>query len=147
MSEQGKPDISTVAFSFSRAHERASELGMGPDEALGYALAAEYSAREPVIDHDNIIVGMPGSLSLVQLERDGLCCVSEVPQTLIGTYFRLGGQQLQVNVVERETLIAAQQEPEKHEGLVVRVAGFSAKFVTLERALQDDIIARIAHEI
>ena len=66
---------------------------------------------------------------------------------LFSTYFRLGGQQLQVNVVERDTLIAAQQEPEKHEGLVVRVAGFSAKFVTLERALQDDIIGRIAHVI
>ena len=85
MSEQGEMDISRAEFSFSRAHERAAELGMGADEALGHALAAEYNAREPIVDHDNIVVGMPGSSSLVQLERDGLCCVSEVPQALIGT--------------------------------------------------------------
>lgn len=74
-----------AAFSFSRAHERARKQGMGSDEALGYALAADYSSREPVVDHDNIIIGMPRSSSLVQLGRDGLCCVSEVPQTLVGT--------------------------------------------------------------
>jgi len=49
---------------------------------------------------------------------------------------------IQFNVVEKETLVAAQQEPEKHQDLIVRVAGFSAYFVDLSKGLQDHIIAR-----
>ena len=48
----------------------------------------------------------------------------------------------QVNVVEKETLVAAQQDPEKHQDLIVRVTGFSAYFVDLSKGLQDHIIAR-----
>jgi len=49
---------------------------------------------------------------------------------------------IQFNVVEKETLVAAQQDPEKHKDLIVRVAGFSAYFVDLSKGLQDHIIAR-----
>ncbi|MCE5326396.1 MAG: hypothetical protein LLG01_08250 [Planctomycetaceae bacterium] len=65
---------------------------------------------------------------------------------LFATYFRLGGQQLQVNVVGRETLLAAQQDPAAHENLVVRVGGFCAKFTSLDRAQQDDVIARTTQQ-
>ena len=58
------------------------------------------------------------------------------------TYFRLGGQQLQVDVVDAETLRAAQEHPEDHQDLIVRVAGYSARFVDLNRAAQDEFIAR-----
>lgn len=49
---------------------------------------------------------------------------------------------VQFNVVKRETLIAAQERPEKYKDLIVRVAGFSAYFVDLSKGLQDHIIAR-----
>ena len=49
---------------------------------------------------------------------------------------------VQFNVVSRETLLDAQQHPEKYKALVVRVAGYSALFTTLSRSLQDDIISR-----
>jgi formate C-acetyltransferase len=61
---------------------------------------------------------------------------------LIRTYFRLGGQQLQVDVVGAETLRAAQERPEEYQDLLVRVAGYSARFVDLNRAMQDEFIAR-----
>jgi formate C-acetyltransferase len=61
---------------------------------------------------------------------------------LIRTYFRLGGQHLQVDVVDTETLRAAQEHPEAHQDLIVRVAGYSARFVDLNRAMQDEFIAR-----
>jgi formate C-acetyltransferase len=61
---------------------------------------------------------------------------------LMRTYFRLGGQQLQVDVVDAETLRAAQEHPEDHQDLIVRVAGYSARFVDLNRAAQDEFIAR-----
>ncbi len=61
---------------------------------------------------------------------------------LIRSYFDQKGMHMQFNVVTRETLLDAQQNPEKYKTLVVRVAGYSALFTTLSRSLQDDIIAR-----
>ncbi|HBL40559.1 MAG TPA: autonomous glycyl radical cofactor GrcA, partial [Ruminococcaceae bacterium] len=57
-------------------------------------------------------------------------------------YFARGGQQLSVNVVDRETLLKAQKEPEKYKNLVVRVGGFSALFNDLDAELQQNIIDR-----
>lgn len=62
--------------------------------------------------------------------------------SLAKTYFRMGGQTLQVNVLDAEELKAAKQEPEKHRNLIVRVGGFSAYFTDLETGLQDNIIKR-----
>ena len=61
---------------------------------------------------------------------------------LVRTYFMLGGHHIQFNVVDRETLIAAQKEPEKYKDLIVRVAGYSDYFCDLSKALQDEIINR-----
>ena len=66
---------------------------------------------------------------------------------LFAGYFRLGGQQLQANVVGPETLLAAQRDPDSHQDLIVRVGGFCARFVQLDRAQQDDIIARTTQEL
>ena len=62
--------------------------------------------------------------------------------SLVKTYFRLGGMHLQFNVVSRETLEDAQQHPQNHRDLVVRVSGYSAFFTDLGKLIQDDIIAR-----
>lgn len=66
----------------------------------------------------------------------------EAFKTLAKTYFRMGGQTLQVNVVSREELLDAKIHPEKHQNLVVRVGGFSEYFVRLSPGLQDNIIKR-----
>ena len=60
---------------------------------------------------------------------------------LVEAYFALGGQHLQINIVTAETLRAAQQDPEAYRGLVVRVTGYSAYFVTLDRQSQDLLLA------
>jgi formate C-acetyltransferase len=52
---------------------------------------------------------------------------------------------LQFNIINRDTLIAAQQNPEKYRDLLVRVAGYSAYFVDLSPQLQDEIIKRTEH--
>jgi trans-4-hydroxy-L-proline dehydratase len=62
--------------------------------------------------------------------------------SLIRTYFRLGGHHIQFNVVTAETLRRAQERPEEHRDLIVRVAGYSDYFCDLGRVLQDEIIAR-----
>lgn len=61
---------------------------------------------------------------------------------LIDYYFSLGGMQMQFNVVSRDTLLRAQKEPAKYQNLIVRVAGYSAYFVNLEKKVQQDIIER-----
>jgi len=66
---------------------------------------------------------------------------------LIRTYFDLGGWEIQFNVVSAETLRKAQKNPEKYKDLVVRVVGYSAFFVELEKSVQDDIIKRTEHKV
>lgn len=61
---------------------------------------------------------------------------------LLRGYFDQKGMHVQFNVVDRQTLLDAQEHPEKYSHLVVRVAGYSALFTTLSRSLQDDIIRR-----
>jgi pyruvate formate-lyase/glycerol dehydratase family glycyl radical enzyme len=65
---------------------------------------------------------------------------------LIRTYFKLDGHHIQFNVVDAQTLRAAQQHPEQYRNLIVRVAGYSDYFCDLGRALQDEIIARTEHQ-
>lgn len=61
---------------------------------------------------------------------------------LVCTYFELGGMHLQVNVVDKETLLDAKQHPDQYRDLIVRVSGFCARFVDLSEKMKDEIIAR-----
>jgi formate C-acetyltransferase len=61
---------------------------------------------------------------------------------LLEEYVARLGMHSQFTVANQETLIAAQKNPEEYKDLLVRVAGYSAYFVELNRALQDDIIGR-----
>lgn len=63
-------------------------------------------------------------------------------QNIISTYFRLGGTEVQFNVVSSEELRKAQKNPLEYKDLIVRIAGFSTYFVTLSSRLQDDFITR-----
>ena len=65
--------------------------------------------------------------------------------SLIRTYFRYDGHHIQFNVISRETLIDAQNNPDKHRNLIVRVAGYSDYFCNLTPELQNEIIARTEH--
>ena len=66
---------------------------------------------------------------------------------LIKTSFDYGSKHMQFNVVDRATLMEAQEHPEHYRDLVVRVAGYSAFFVELERNIQEDIIRRTEHKL
>lgn len=71
----------------------------------------------------------------------GLACIEGV----IRTYFKHGGEHIQVNVVDNQTLLEAQKNPENYRGLMVRVAGYMAYFTELDKSAQDTIISRTAH--
>lgn len=65
---------------------------------------------------------------------------------LIRTSFDYGSKHIQFNVIDRATLVDAMEHPERHRGLVVRVAGYSAFFVELDRNMQEDILKRTEQE-
>ncbi|MHA1684227.1 MAG: pyruvate formate lyase family protein [Promethearchaeota archaeon] len=62
--------------------------------------------------------------------------------TLIKTYFKNGGFQVQINLIDRNILKDAQLHPECYTDLKVKVAGYSATFIDLNKNLQDEIIER-----
>ncbi|TFG81642.1 MAG: formate C-acetyltransferase/glycerol dehydratase family glycyl radical enzyme, partial [Spirochaetales bacterium] len=65
---------------------------------------------------------------------------------MIRAYFELGAFHVQFNVISKETLLAARERPEEHQDLLVRVAGYSARFVTLSKEVQDAIIERTSYD-
>lgn len=65
--------------------------------------------------------------------------------SLVRVCFQQGGAQLQFNTVDRQVLQAAMADPASYQDLVVRVSGFSARFVGLSRAVQEDILTRTEH--
>ena len=60
----------------------------------------------------------------------------------VKTYFDLGGMQMQMNVVTSETLKDAMAHPENYRNLLVRISGYNAYFVTLNRDMQIELIER-----
>ena len=67
-------------------------------------------------------------------------------QALFKTYFKKGGPQLMVNIVNQADLIDAYDHPERHRDLIVRVGGFSARYVNLDRDVQKEILERTCNE-
>ncbi|MCX8205050.1 MAG: hypothetical protein N3H31_05315 [Candidatus Nezhaarchaeota archaeon] len=66
--------------------------------------------------------------------------------SLIEAYFKLGGYHIQFNIVDSNMLRDAQRHPERYPDLMIRVAGFTARFVELGRDVQDEIIRRTEYQ-
>ena len=66
--------------------------------------------------------------------------------SLIRAYFSMGGHHIQFNIVDTQTLLDAQQQPDDYKDLLVRVAGYSDYFNDMTEQLQNEIIARTEND-
>jgi len=139
----------------------ARELGATADgRAKGEMLAANFSPSLLLTDAGPLSVlqamarptlnlvcnGGPMTLELHDTVFKNAEGIRKVAQ-LVRTYILLGGHQLQLNAVSRETLLDAQRNPEEHKGLIVRVWGWSGHFVQLDKGYQDQIIERTSYSV
>ena len=95
-------------------------------------------------NHRSAIGGLVHNLRLAKnslATEDDLAAL----RSLIETYLRLGGFEIQVNVVESSVLRDAQAHPELYSDLLVRVAGYSDYFTNLSPVLQEEVISRSEH--
>lgn len=93
------------------------------------------------LPHDRFV---QGTLLNMKVEPEMLNSENGIRQmmALLKSMCSLGVFHVQFNVINRETLLAAQENPEDYRGLLVRVAGYTAYFTELGRDVQDEIIGR-----
>ncbi len=139
----------------------AAEIGASPDgrrkgEAFGtnFSVSLFAKTKGPISviasmtkpDFSRAINGGPLTLEFHQsifADADG----TEKVGAVVKNFIHRGGHQLQLNTVSLEKLLDAQKHPENYRQLVVRIWGWSAYFVELDKEYQDHVIARQAYSI
>lgn len=96
-------------------------------------------------DHSKFIGGVAVNLkfSKASLGMNSL----ETMRSIIKTYLKRGGFEMQINVVDNDTLKQARIHPEEYRDLVVRIGGYSDYFVKLSPEMQEEVILRTAHNV
>lgn len=121
---------------FEPTADNASPM-IGMDVNGPTAAVSSIAAIDPLIPQSGVLVNQRFDPAVVKGEK-GL----DILETVVRTFFTKNGQHIQTNIVDDETLRAAQNDPQSHRNILVRVAGYSAYFVDLEKDIQDNIIAR-----
>ena len=95
---------------------------------------------------ERVINGGPLTLELHDTVFRNAEAVGKVA-VLVKSFMDLGGHQLQLNAVNRDTLVDAQKHPENYKNLIVRVWGWSGYFVELDKCYQDHIMERMELQV
>ena len=125
----GRKDMEPIADAASPAQGRDKN---GPTAVFRSALC---------FDHTGLQGGMALNMRMhpsVLSNDEGVSKLRDMTKV----YFENGGLEVQYNIIDTDTLRKAQTHPDEYRHLVVRIAGYSAYFIELDRDLQDDIISR-----
>lgn len=131
-------------------------IGATPDGRRAGDVLADSAGPSTGTDKEGPTATMGAVLSIPQEDCVGTCVLNirldkanfksdndrMKIQQLCNAYIMQGGNQLQVNVLDKEMLLDAMEHPENHEDIIVRVGGFSDNFVFLADPLKKDIIKR-----
>lgn len=132
-------DVMMASTNGRLAHKPVSE-GISPEKGAdtnGPTSVVKSAAKMDHLQTGGTLLNQKFTPSVVAGE-EGL----DQMANLVRTYFNMDGHHIQFNVIDRETLIQAQKQPEDYKDLIVRVAGYSDHFRNLSKALQDEIIER-----
>jgi pyruvate-formate lyase len=83
-----------------------------------------------------------GAVQNLKFSRELLTTYRRQTEFLLQTYFDKGGAQCMISCINSDDLENAMKEPEKYQNLIVRVGGFSARFIDLSMEVQMEIISR-----
>ncbi len=122
-----------------RAHKPTSE-GISPEKGAdvnGPTAVAKSCSKMDHLRTGGTLLNQKFTPNVVKGE-EGLDHMAD----FVRTYFNMDGHHVQFNVIDRSTLIKAQQNPQEYRDLIVRVAGYSDHFRNLSKELQDEIIDR-----
>jgi pyruvate-formate lyase len=110
----------------------------GPTSAIKSATKVNHFTP----DMDSLVMNMKFTSTILK-DREAIDKFIAV----LRTFFNRGGWHIQFNILNRNDLIQAKAHPEQWKHLIVRVAGYSAYFVELPPAIQDEVIARTEHTL
>jgi formate C-acetyltransferase len=149
--------VSMGYYMFLGAITWASPDGRRAGEPLSDSVAPSHFAPAlgPTATHRSVTKAIdslrtPNGITFNQKMSEGsLLTPREISKwaDLVRTFIEAGGQSVQYSVVNREALVDAQAHPERYQDLIVRVGGYSARFVDLSKEVQDTIIARAEQEL
>jgi formate C-acetyltransferase len=146
------PGIFSVGFHVAMgAFAGASPDGRSAGEVLGNGITpGSGCARSGATALLNSVTRMPVGRACngtnLNLRFNPQSLSASALAALMKTYFELGGSQVQFNMIDTETLRAAQLHPEAYRDLVVRVSGYSALFTELSQLAQEEIISRMEYQ-
>ncbi len=103
----------------------------------------DVAALDPALMDNNIAF----NVKLVPAAGEGRRETVEAMEAYVRAYFDLGGMQMQFNMVSSDTLRDAMAHPEQYRNLLVRISGYNAYFVTLNREMQIELIERAEYGV
>jgi formate C-acetyltransferase len=135
-------DVHQVAQPSPDGRRRGDLISYGCGPARGVTDSATALLNSCThVAHERAACGNPVLLNLAPEDCAGEAGRARV-EALLLAYFAAGGSHLHVNVTDAADLRLAREKPTEHEDLTVRVSGFSARFVKLDPAVQNALIAR-----
>lgn len=147
-SENGHVVLGFVTGATPDGRKQMEPFSIGAGSARGREKKGYTATLKSVskLDFSKVISGVSVNLRFNPSLFNTTDKIHRFKNMILAYFFDYHGQNLQTTVVDAETLKLAQQFPENHQDLLVRISGYSARFVELTRFTQDEIISRTEYQ-